>query len=85
VRLGSARACECEALPDLDALHGLDPHERGAQACVEPIGLLGVGAEAGRDAQAALKILQESGSDFNAARARYYVGLTTAAAVDGRT
>ena len=48
MRLGAARARECEAVADLDALHRLDPHQRGGEPRVEAIVLLRVGAEARR-------------------------------------
>ena len=50
MRLGAAQAREREAVSDLDALHRLDAHERRGEPGVEPVGLLGVRAEAGRRA-----------------------------------
>ena len=50
VRLRAAHAREREAVADLDALDGLDPHQREGEPRVEPVGLLGVRAEAGRAA-----------------------------------
>jgi hypothetical protein len=50
VRLGSAHAREREAVADLDAFHGLDPHEGRSEPRIEPIGLLRVRAEARRRA-----------------------------------
>ena len=57
-RSGSISSCaseprdprEREAVADLDSLDRLDPHQRGGEPRVEPIRLLGVRAEAGRDA-----------------------------------
>jgi hypothetical protein len=54
-RSGSISSCasdprmrgEREAVPDLDALHGLDAHERAARPRVEAVGLLRVRAEPG--------------------------------------
>ena len=37
-----------EAVPHLDALHGLNPHQGKGEPRVEPVGLLRVRAEAGR-------------------------------------
>ena len=48
VRLRSAHACEREAVPHLDTLDGLDPHQREGKPRIEPVGLLRVRAEAGR-------------------------------------
>ena len=49
VRLRAAQPGEREAVADLDALHGLDAHQRGGEPRVEPILLRRVRAEAGRD------------------------------------
>ena len=46
----AALAGEREAVADLDALHGLDPHQRGGQPCVEPLLARRVRAEAREDA-----------------------------------
>ena len=50
VRLGPARPREREAVPELDSLDRLDPHERRRDPRVESCRLLTVGAEARRDA-----------------------------------
>jgi len=50
VRLRAAQPGEREALADLDALHGLDAHQREREARVQPVLLRRVGAEPGRDA-----------------------------------
>ena len=47
VRLSAAPPREREAVADLDALHGLDPHQGEREARVEPVGLLRVRAETG--------------------------------------
>ena len=50
--LGPAQPGEREPVADLDALDGLDPHERRGEPRVEPVALLRVRAEARRDALA---------------------------------
>ena len=50
VRLRAAHPREREAVAHLDALDGLDPHQREREPRVEPVGLLGVRAEARRAA-----------------------------------
>ena len=50
MRLGAAQAGEREAVADLDALHGLDPHHGRGEARVEAVLLAGVRAEPRRDA-----------------------------------
>ena len=49
MRLRAAHPGEREAVADLDALDRLDPGERGGEPRVEPVRLLGVRAEPGRD------------------------------------
>ena len=48
VRLRAANAREREPVTDLDTLHRLDAHQRKGELSVEPVGLLGIRAEAGR-------------------------------------
>ena len=50
VRRGAALPREREAVADLDALHGLDPHQRRGQARVEPVLPRRVRAETREDA-----------------------------------
>ena len=50
VREGAANARELEAVTDLDALHGLDAHQRSRESPVEPILTGRVGAQPWEDA-----------------------------------
>ena len=61
VCLRAAHAGKREAVAHLNPLDGLDPHQRKREPGVEPVGLLGIGAEAGR---------ATSGDDFDDATER---------------
>ena len=50
---GAALAGQSEPVADLDALHGLDAHQRGRQAGIEPVLARRVGAETRQDAAGA--------------------------------
>ena len=50
VRLGAEQAGQREAVADLDTLHGLDPHQRDGEPCVEAVLLRRVRAEPRRHA-----------------------------------